>query len=40
MRGGKRTLVEVEVGLSAEGYAEVRPVSGDLKAGDQVVVGR
>jgi peptidoglycan hydrolase-like protein with peptidoglycan-binding domain len=34
---GKVELVEVQVGLSADGYAEVR---GALKAGDQVVVGR
>lgn len=37
---GKVDLVEVAVGLSADGYAEIRPTSGELKAGDQVVVGR
>lgn len=32
-------LVVVEVGLVAEGYAEVTPVDGDLADGDLVVVG-
>ena len=39
-REGRTDLVEVEVGLSAEGYAEVTPVSGTLAEGDLVVVGR
>jgi hypothetical protein len=41
LRDGKTELVPVTVGLSADGYAEVRP-AGDAKlvAGDQVVVGR
>ncbi|GEN80685.1 efflux RND transporter periplasmic adaptor subunit [Actinotalea fermentans] len=33
-------LVVVETGLAAEGYAEIRPVEGDLKVGDRVVVGQ
>jgi len=33
------TMVKVEVGLSAEGYVEVRPVGGQLHPGDLVVVG-
>jgi hypothetical protein len=37
---GTVEFVEVRVGLSADGYAEVEPVDGDLTAGDQVVVGR
>ena len=37
--GSTRTLT-VRVGLSAGGYAEVRSRSGDLSAGDRVVVGR
>ncbi len=32
-------LVEVEVGLTAEGYAEVEPLEGELTEGDLVVVG-
>jgi len=36
---GTTTVVVVEPGLSANGYVEVTPVSGDLKAGDLVVVG-
>jgi peptidoglycan hydrolase-like protein with peptidoglycan-binding domain len=40
-RNGKTDLVRVTVGLSADGYAQVTPVSGaKLAAGDQVVVGR
>jgi peptidoglycan hydrolase-like protein with peptidoglycan-binding domain len=41
LRDGKTELVPVTVGLSADGYAEVKP-AGDAKlvAGDQVVVGR
>lgn len=38
-RGGKTRLVEVEVGLTADGYAEVSPVAGKLSEGDLVVVG-
>lgn len=38
-RDGVTDLVEVEVGLAAEGYAEVEPVDGGLAAGDLVVVG-
>lgn len=34
------TLVEVEVGLSADGHAEVRPIDGELAPGDLVVVGK
>lgn len=38
---GSTDLVEVEVGLAAAGYAEVRPVeTGALDEGDLVVVGR
>lgn len=37
---GSSRAVEVETGLAAEGYAEVRPVGGGLAAGDRVVVGR
>ncbi len=33
-------LVIVETGLAAGGYAEIRPVDGDLKVGDRVVVGQ
>ena len=33
-------LVVVETGLAAGGYAEIRPVDGDLKVGDRVVVGQ
>lgn len=32
-------LVEVEVGLTAQGYAEVSAVDGELAEGDLVVVG-
>lgn len=39
MRDGAPELVEVEVGLTAEGYAEVAAVDGTLEAGDLVVVG-
>lgn len=34
------TSVPVTVGQSADGYIEVEPTSGDLEAGDEVVVGR
>ena len=37
---GRVELVTVRVGLSADGYAEIRPAGGKLAAGDQVVVGR
>lgn len=40
LRNGTPKLVEVEVGLSAGGYAEIRPVEGTLRVGDKVVVGR
>lgn len=39
MRDGAPELVEVEVGLTAQGYAEVTAVEGTLEAGDLVVVG-
>lgn len=32
-------LVEVTVGLAAQGYAEVAPVDGSLEVGDRVIVG-
>lgn len=38
--GGRIARVEVEVGLSAGGYAEVRPDTAPLEPGDAVVVGR
>ena len=38
-RNGQIVLVEVEVGLTADGYAEVEPVDGELAEGDLVVVG-
>lgn len=37
--GDGGVLVEVEVGLTADGYAEVSPVEGELAEGDLVVVG-
>lgn len=38
---GNVELVTVQVGLSADGYAEIRPVNGGkLSQGDQVVVGK
>jgi multidrug efflux pump subunit AcrA (membrane-fusion protein) len=36
---GDTVVVEVEVGLSAQGLTEVRPVEGGLAEGDRVVVG-
>lgn len=39
MRDGVAELVEVTVGLTAEGYAEVSAVEGTLAEGDLVVVG-
>lgn len=38
-RNGRLSRVTVRVGLTASGYAEVSPVSGDLGEGDLVVVG-
>lgn len=38
-RDGKLTDVHVTVGLSAAGLVEVKPTSGTLKQGDEVVVG-
>jgi hypothetical protein len=41
LRGDETALVPVEVGLSAGGYAEIRPAAGQtVEAGDAVVVGR
>jgi hypothetical protein len=37
---GSTRIVKVEVGLSAEGFAEVTPVEGELSEGDRVVVGK
>ncbi len=37
---GSTELVTVSTGLSAEGFVEVRPVGGELRPGDRVVVGR
>ncbi|MDH3295788.1 MAG: hypothetical protein OER95_15830, partial [Acidimicrobiia bacterium] len=37
---GSTDLVDVSTGLSAEGYVEVRPIDGELRPGDRVVVGR
>lgn len=38
--GARETrLVTVETGLAAGGFVEIRPVDGDLKVGDLVVVG-
>ncbi len=39
-KGGTTQTITVRVGLSAGGYAEVRTRSGELSAGDRVVVGR
>jgi hypothetical protein len=36
---GSTSSVHVEPGLSADGFVQVTPVSGTLKAGDLVVVG-
>ena len=38
-RGDQVTFVTVEPGLSADGFVEVRPVDGELVAGDLVVIG-
>lgn len=38
--GGSVERVEVEVGLSAGGFAEIRNADGPLRAGDRVVVGQ
>ncbi|MBB4778591.1 peptidoglycan-binding protein [Actinomadura livida] len=37
---GERRRVRVAAGASADGYVEVTPEGGDLREGDQVVVGR
>jgi peptidoglycan hydrolase-like protein with peptidoglycan-binding domain len=37
---GETELVTVEVGLAAEGYAEIRPKDDGIKVGERVVVGR
>jgi multidrug efflux pump subunit AcrA (membrane-fusion protein) len=37
---GDGRKVTVETGLSADGFVEVTPVAGSLRAGDRVVVGR
>lgn len=39
-RDGTAELVEVEVGLVTQGYAEVEAVDGAFSAGDEVVVGQ
>jgi multidrug efflux pump subunit AcrA (membrane-fusion protein) len=39
-RRGETEFIQVEVGLSAGGYAEIRPGQGRLDPGDQVVIGR
>jgi multidrug efflux pump subunit AcrA (membrane-fusion protein) len=36
---GATEVVEVEVGLSAQGLTEIRPTDGGIEAGDRVVVG-
>jgi multidrug efflux pump subunit AcrA (membrane-fusion protein) len=36
---GKLEFVRVNPGLSATGFAEVRPVGGTLEPGDRVVIG-
>jgi hypothetical protein len=36
---GALEFVTVDPGLSAEGYVEVRPIGGELKVGDLVVIG-
>ncbi len=38
--GGKQTLVEVRVGLSADGFVEIEPAGATVLPGDQVVVGQ
>jgi hypothetical protein len=37
--GGQSEFVNVEAGLAAQGLVEVRPVGGELEAGNLVVVG-
>jgi hypothetical protein len=37
--GGRMEYVTVEPGLAAQGLVEVRPIDGELKLGDLVVVG-
>lgn len=39
-RGDTQRRVEVRPGVSGDGFVEVTPVAGELKAGDLVVVGR
>lgn len=39
-RDGDYVLQQVEVGLTADGFAEVEPVDGELAEGDLVVVGQ
>ena len=36
---GETVVVDVEVGLSAQGLTEIRPIDGDVDVGDRVVVG-
>jgi hypothetical protein len=38
--GGKVQQIEIEAGLSAEGYVEVTPKSGELNQGDLVTIGQ
>jgi multidrug efflux pump subunit AcrA (membrane-fusion protein) len=38
-RAGVTEVVEVTVGLAAQGYAEITPVGGSIEVGDRVVVG-
>ena len=38
-RAGVTEVVEVTVGLAAQGYAEITPVDGSIEPGDRVVVG-
>lgn len=37
---GTTETLRVSVGLSADGYAEIKPIQGSIKEGDLVVVGR
>jgi hypothetical protein len=38
-RAGVTEIVEVTVGLAAQGYAEIAPIGGSVEVGDRVVVG-
>lgn len=38
-RTGVTEIVEVTVGLAAQGYAEITPIGGSVEVGDRVVVG-